>query len=225
MATNNIYSFNALTGGVNDGYLDYLPVANLADGDFAFGIVAGLKLNYSYVAANFDSENSPYVIIPDDNTSGTGAWVLINPAGAFSHVSVSLSADQLMVNAKYAVMSFNVKDYDVLNEFNTTTNLFTAKYAGYYDVKLFASTAYVPWTTGGSGIAVFYIRHQNNTVVNSAEYTDTNISKRIHIQMSKTIYLAAGETISCGANIVRTSAGTYIDSNTHYTYMTIDRLA
>src|SRR6056297_3128839 len=70
----NAYYRTGLIGGTTND-LDNIEVAGLSDGDVGMVLTGGNRYWYKYVAANSDSESSPDVIIPDDNSSGTGAWV------------------------------------------------------------------------------------------------------------------------------------------------------
>jgi hypothetical protein len=75
----------ALTGGT-DGALDNYPVASCETGKPAIAFVLGSGIyHYIYDETETRSENSPEVIIPNDNSSGTGAWCLAtitDPASA-----------------------------------------------------------------------------------------------------------------------------------------------
>jgi hypothetical protein len=68
----------ALTGGT-DGALDNYPVASCETGKPAIVMVLGVGFYpFFYDETEAGAESSPNIIIPDDNTSGTGAWVKTN---------------------------------------------------------------------------------------------------------------------------------------------------
>jgi len=76
--------FSSVYGGVNSNYLDYIPVAQLTDGDPSFVITeAGQFLVYLYDSSDTTVENYPGYIRPDDNVTGcpgscaAGGWVLV----------------------------------------------------------------------------------------------------------------------------------------------------
>lgn len=78
MATN---IFGAIaTNGSTDGALDSIKTSTINDGDIAFVLDSGeIHIAYRYDAANnniTNPESIPTVIVPDDNLSGTGAWIL-----------------------------------------------------------------------------------------------------------------------------------------------------
>jgi hypothetical protein len=81
----DIIARTGLTGGT-DGDLDNYPVANCETGKPAIAFVHGDGIyHYIYDETEDRAENSPEVIIPDDNSSGTGAWCLAtitDPASA-----------------------------------------------------------------------------------------------------------------------------------------------
>lgn len=65
----------ALTGGAT-GALDNVSVTQIANGYTAKVTTSTYTYFYKYDATSASAESSPSVIIPDDNTSGTGAWIL-----------------------------------------------------------------------------------------------------------------------------------------------------
>jgi hypothetical protein len=68
----------ALTGGT-DGTLDNYPVASCETGKPAIVFVQGAGFySYMYDETETGAESSPNIIIPDDNASGTGAWVYLS---------------------------------------------------------------------------------------------------------------------------------------------------
>lgn len=72
----NIFNANSLTGG---GYaLDGISSSTYLDtGDIAITGIEGDNVYFHiYDESNSESESSPNIIIPDDNSSGTGAWEL-----------------------------------------------------------------------------------------------------------------------------------------------------
>jgi hypothetical protein len=75
-----IHTYKGLTGGANAN-LDGVPVANISDGEIATGAdTSNVWRWYYYDASNNNTtnpESSPDVIVPDDNVSGTGAWILV----------------------------------------------------------------------------------------------------------------------------------------------------
>jgi hypothetical protein len=73
----DIRLYVGLTGGTTLN-LDGKATSGLSDGDNAIGL-DGLNFRfYKYSSTETGSENSPFIIIPDDNATGTGAWVLMS---------------------------------------------------------------------------------------------------------------------------------------------------
>ena len=70
------HGFSGLTGGAG-GNLDGIATATITDNDQAWGLDGSTLRWYEYDASSAAAESSPDVIIPDDNVSGTGAWLEI----------------------------------------------------------------------------------------------------------------------------------------------------
>ena len=74
-----IHAYKGLTGGASAN-LDGIPVASISDGEIAVGSdTSNIWRNYHYDSSNNNTtnpESSPDVIVPDDNGTGTGAWIL-----------------------------------------------------------------------------------------------------------------------------------------------------
>ena len=68
--------FNAddWTGGTADHDLD--AITGYADGDPCIVINGGIMYLHQYDTAETGAESAPDIVIPDDNATGTGAWVL-----------------------------------------------------------------------------------------------------------------------------------------------------
>ncbi len=64
-----------LTGG-GAGDLDNYPVADCETGKIALAVISTGHHIFYYDETESGAESSPNIIIPDDNSSGTGAWVL-----------------------------------------------------------------------------------------------------------------------------------------------------
>ena len=73
--SNKYFGAIALTGG-GTGAVDAIAVALLSEGDILKVVSDTYEYAYNYSASEAGSEDSPRIIIPDDNVSGTGAWVL-----------------------------------------------------------------------------------------------------------------------------------------------------
>jgi hypothetical protein len=69
------YNYTGWVGGAA-GDLDLKAVATISDGDIAFGYEGTVETFHIYSASEAGGESVPYIIIPDDNVSGTGAWVI-----------------------------------------------------------------------------------------------------------------------------------------------------
>lgn len=86
------WTFNGLTGGT--AALDGRNVASLEDGHLALGYSGTTYYVYKYDASSAAAESSPTVIIPNDNATGTGAWIQINVGTG----DVTLTGEQTLTN-------------------------------------------------------------------------------------------------------------------------------
>lgn len=89
-----IWAANALTGG-GAGALDDINHTSLENGNIAIVIAPGSVKAYFYHYDSTDdtAESSPDVIIPDSNSSGTGAWNLVGVVCATGEFSGNVSQD------------------------------------------------------------------------------------------------------------------------------------
>jgi len=213
----NVYAFSALTGGTDDSYLDYFDGNDLADGDFAFGIVSGKKYNYVLDADSAATENSPYIISPDSN-AGDKRWVLVAPAGPMSHVNVYRNSVQtLAVNAANTLV-FNTEEYDVLSEHDVATGIFTALQAGYYHV---CAAVHISLPSSSDDIVYIYINVSGRDL-RGARTIGSPGGGNYAFMVSGTVYLNAGDTVSID---VYNITGGNITTEANQAWMTIDRIA
>lgn len=93
MAVNKSWAKTGLTGGTSDD-LDGIAVALLSDDDFAYVRDGDNSYEYKYDSSSTASEDSPYVIKPDDAGS-SGRWILQQPFGA--------NGENLLLNPEFIV--------------------------------------------------------------------------------------------------------------------------
>jgi hypothetical protein len=105
-----------------------------------------LEVNGKTSTTNFQMTNGAtngYILQSD--ASGNASWVQ-NPLNTLSLVRVNLSANQTLATTGWQKITFDNEVFDTANEFNTTSNRFTATKAGYYRIN-----------------AVFHTNNQSNT--------------------------------------------------------------
>ena len=93
-----------------------------------------LDVNGKTSTTNFqmiNGANNGYILQSD--ALGNASWVQ-NPLNTLSLVRVNLSANQTLTTAGWQKATFNSEVFDTSNEFDTTTNRFTATKAGFYRV-------------------------------------------------------------------------------------------
>jgi len=214
-----VYAATSLTGGVT-GSLDNINGSALNDKDVAMVTVqGGNMMPFVLDASSGASENSPYVISPDDN-AGTKRWVMTGVQGAFSHVRATSNDGQ--TRATGTTFIYEDEEYDDLGEYVHTTGIFTATYAGLYvisssnlfsaswtaskilDATIIASTA--PATTGRRWTA------QLTTTIN------------VPASVSTTLKLAASETIHIEIDHDNGGSVTSL-GGADFNWLTIDRIA
>lgn len=208
-----------LTGG-GAGALDKIDGAGLAAGDVAQVVTTSGIYHYVNIQDSA-SENSPYVIRPDTNP-GTNSWHLVIPKGPFSHVRAEHLTGQSIPNSTETIVVFESEEYDLLNEYNITTGIFTALYAGYYQVNATVDFATKTWVVDTS-IDIFIYSGATRKKRHLTEL-QAACTTSYHLNIIDTIYLAASATISIKVN--QDSGGAINLANyTDVSTIAIDRIA
>ncbi len=143
--------YSGLTGGAT-GALDAqtAPGGNWVDGDQAYGTVSGVFYVYQMDTDNAGTESTvaPWSIIDPDNETSDERWVLVKTYGGdFTFVQAGRNAVQTISPATFTTIVYNYEYEDVLNEFDTSTGIFTAKHAGVYNVSVYGLFDNASWTT------------------------------------------------------------------------------
>jgi len=126
-----------------------------------------------------------------------------------------LSTDQDDIGTASRIVQFKSENYDVANNFDTTTSSFTATIAGYYQVNASVFFEATDMADGESmGIAI----RKNNTEYSLATNA-SNGAIAICQTISDIIPLAVGDTLALYFYSTRSTAD--IKSGTAYTYMSI----
>jgi hypothetical protein len=123
---NNAFGFVRLTGGTG-GCLDDLIHTNISDGDFAVGIDKSTNKAYLLVydstndnGTNPESTTEPgIVVVPDSNTSGTGAWV--NSSLQSNTITGTLAGAASLYYALAAKLATTATGVSVTGKTTTTT--------------------------------------------------------------------------------------------------------
>jgi hypothetical protein len=217
-----VYSANALIGGAA-GALDEIDGAGLSDKDVALvAIQDGSLMPYVLDADSGEAENSPLIISPDTN-AGTKRWKLLTGGNsAFSHVHAQTTTESIPSGSDTTVV-YDTESYDDLGEYNNTTGIFTAKYAGRYIVSCgiyFPTTS--SWSAGNQ--VVLIIEKQGTSIYRAQKHAERSASYRLGKNLSGTVELAVGETIQISA--YQNSGSTLsVEASGNYNYITIDRIA
>jgi len=126
----------------------------------------------------------------DDADAATARTTLGLPIGFSSKARAYLSSAQSIPHAAWTKINFNAESYDVLGEFDTTTNYrFTAQAAGYYAV-----SAIVSFAANAAGIRSFFIKKNGTTIVTSGQLIASAGSSVItRLVASDILYLAAND--------------------------------
>lgn len=216
----NFYPYTVLTGG-GVGALDGEDGAGLAAGDVAFVVLASGVYHYVNVQDSA-TENSPYVIRPDTNP-GTNSWHLVTPQGPMSHVFVNTAAGQSIVNDSNTTIIFDNEVTDTLGEYDHTTGIFTAIYAGTYLINsCIAYSITSVWVIADSIKA--FIDVNDAPIVQTyalAPYSSTYRQSALPIS---TVYtLSAGDNIRIKSR--QSAAGNRsLDNSVDFNFLSIDRI-
>jgi hypothetical protein len=145
---------------------------------------------------------------------------MANVAQAEVLVRATVGTSQSIPNNAYTKVAFDTETLDVYNEFNTTTNTFTAKRAGQYFITatyMFSSSAWAP----NANILATIVKNGSETMQNwyPVQGSYTNFTG---VTVNQTIDLAVGDTIWIGVNQNSGGAKTIFASTT-YGGMSISR--
>ena len=145
---------------------------------------------------------------------------MANVAQAEVLVRATVGTSQSIPNNAYTKVAFDTETLDVYNEFNTSTNTFTAKRAGQYFITatyMFSSSAWAP----NANILATIVKNGSETIQNwyPVQGSYTNFTG---VTVNQTIDLAVGDTIWIGANQNSGGAKTIFASTT-YSGMSISR--
>ncbi|WP_186991940.1 beta strand repeat-containing protein [Constantimarinum furrinae] len=90
-----------------------------------------VTFNEAYTFPTSDGSNGQVLTT---NGSGTLSWENGSGSGSLSRVRVTLSSNQSIPLSTWQKLPFDIESFDSNNEFDTSTNAFTATTAGYYQV-------------------------------------------------------------------------------------------
>ena len=218
-------SFSLLVGGGADT-LDAFPYAALTSADFAFGIFNGMHHAYRYDTTLVKAATeAPYYIVPADNGTGTGAWVLQGYQGAMSHVKANTTAGQTIPNNSPEIIVYGTvpSGGDSLDEYNESTGVFTAKYAGEYFINASTRLEGGAWTFGNS-YSLFVYKNTANAARIYMHYMEASVTLGTGaFSGTTTIKLAINDTIDIR---VQQNIGDTMDLTTGATdnWLIIDRI-
>jgi len=118
--------------------------------------------------------------------------------GDASKVESSSTIAQAMANAADTTVIFEIEDRDLLGEYNNATGVFTATYAGTYDIKWRVDSASVAWDAGEywrSALSRNNATTEGNYWAGHTDWADAAITKWMRSGGSAGIYLAAADTV------------------------------
>lgn len=218
--SNKIKSFSILTGGGADT-LDAFPVASIGNNDFAFGIVNGLYHPYYYDASLVKAATeSPDFIVPTDNASGTGAWVLTG-----SHVEAIWVSGSSISTGNSTKVIYNSQIKDTLDEYDPVTGLFVPKNSGDYIISSQSQFVSGSWAANGE-CRQFWYKDIGSTPVllkRSRRNQRNAITGYRGVDFCSKLNLSAGDEFE--VQIYQSSGGSLaLDATPGYNWLTIDRI-
>lgn len=119
-----------------------------------------------------------------------------------SFSAYSTDAQSIQNNARVTVV-FATKVHDILNEYNNTTGVFTAQYAGIYQVNWQVASASAEWAAGEYWIADLVKNdssREGNTSRGYFEYSPATVTRIAMSRGSAVISLAAGDYLKIKIN-------------------------
>ena len=139
---------NSLVGAIS-GSLDNIDGDLLSGNDFATVTLAdGTVSHYLLVADSAETPDDKLIVVPALNPYDK-RWILVAPFGAVSHVNAKIEVVEypLTNNADNTII-YDTVLRDDLDEYDETTGIFTAKYAGTYLVSHYNLCTIATWVTG-----------------------------------------------------------------------------
>lgn len=213
------YGFNLITGGQADS-LD--AIATYVEGDIAYGAVNGQHLVYQMNVHSGATADGYYVVQPVG--ASVARWHLMAPGGAMSHVEAQCDTEQSVSNAIDTTLIFNVEDCDTLDEYDHTTGVFTAKYAGSYSI---AASILTSTTVSWDSAKRITLSLMKNGVPVFQKYSkaQATFTGGLPAQVLSTVQLESEDTLEVSANMLINGDSLQLIANSVYNRLVIDRLA
>lgn len=218
--SNLTLALSALIGG-GAGALDAIDGDSLSDGDAAVVVLSTGVYHYHLNASSGATENSPYVIAPDFNP-GTKRWVLVTPAGAFSHVTATETTGQNIPNATQTTIIYNTEIDNTLGEYNASTGIFTA--VGDKRILISASCFYSAAWGAAPKIADIYLIHNTTKIRANRQTTWAAITADANPMLSIGVSLLSGETLKI-ETYQNQGGAVALAGGADFNYLTIDQIA
>lgn len=179
--------------------------ADMVDGSHAsaFLAVAGTAAD----SDKLDGQHGSYYSVPVGFASGCYAY---------------LSANQSIAWNTTVLINLDAEDYDLNDEFNTTTHLFTAKSAGYYVVSLSIN---IDPTAAGQVEGTCVLKNGSTAVRYCYILTVSGGAGYVVMASSSVVYLAVNDTLGLYGTQSIANPRNVVGGATRYTVMSIYRIA
>lgn len=182
--------------------------------NFATGILSIYANNTEVIKVD-----SSLVNITEDVTIGGQLGI----TGA-SRVRAYLGTDQTISDQTETAINFDTENYDNLGEFDTSTNRFKAKLAGYYLIHAKVRTASVAWAAGDRAYLQLRVSATSANLANAYDEVDAAVTKYIELQLTDIVYLDVDDTVAVRLWHDRGS-DTDVINNGQRTFIVIHRLS
>lgn len=138
-------------------------------------------------------------------------------------VRVVTNTAETFPSTGFVIVTYDNKTFDTLNEFDTTTHKFTAKYSGYYQVSAAALMNSQSYTAGTVVHGEIYINGAASDYLCRHQVEATN-TEYIMCSGTTMVYLNAGDTLDYEIYSYLQSSTLYTGFD-NYNYLTINRIA
>lgn len=151
--------------------------------------------------------------VMQSDASGNASWVAPT---SLSVVRTNLSANQASATTGWQILNFNTVVFDINNEFNTSTNLFVATKAGYYEVN-------AGFHTDNQSNTQFYSIgvYKNGSLYQQTSSNHSNLGV-VARNINCIVYLAIGDYVEIFAENYQSSVS--IDSYSGKTFFEVTQM-
>lgn len=212
------FGFDTLTGG---GLTALDAIRQYEHNDIAFGVVDGVQIAYQMDTASGAVADGDLIVAPVG--AGDARWVKLVPGGAVTHVEANRATAQSVPNGVKTTILYDTEVQDVLSEYDTSTGVFTAKYAGSYTLCAGVLLTSAAWSSGEYIMLCISINSTVSTINGPRSIAWSSDTVYLSNSITRKVILDAGDSVEIQV-LQNQGAAVDIYANAGYNWLTIDRL-